>query len=82
MPFHDKESDLSEAKYPPSSHFSAKKFYDIAIYLNDLMFTARINRSISLSWSEMLRSLRSGAGAIYGCLFWRKQENSSAFAQT
>lgn len=36
------ETDLSEDKYPPSSHFSAKKFYDTSIYLNDLMFTANI----------------------------------------
>ena len=36
------ESDLSEDKYPPSSHFSAKQFYDTSIYLNDLMFTANI----------------------------------------
>ena len=39
LPLH-KESDLSEAMYPPSTHFSAKKFYDTAIYLNDLKFAA------------------------------------------
>ena len=37
-----KEDDLSEDKFPPSTHFSAKKFYDTSIYLNDLMFTANI----------------------------------------
>ena len=37
-----KEEDLSEDKFPPSTHFSAKKFYDTSIYLNDLMFTANI----------------------------------------
>ena len=38
-----KESDLSEAKYPPSTHFSAKKFYDAVIWLNDLMYAADIS---------------------------------------
>merc|ERR1712228_461261 len=37
-----KEHELSEDKFPPSTHFSAKKFYDTNIYLNDLMFTANI----------------------------------------
>eukprot|EP01083_Nonionella_stella_P096224 270421_1 len=31
------EDDLSEDKYPPSTHFSAKKHYDTNIYLNELM---------------------------------------------
>merc|ERR1712228_527964 len=37
-----KEHELSEDKFPPSTHFSAKKFYDTNIYLNDLLFTANI----------------------------------------
>ena len=37
-----KEHELSEDKFPPSTHFSAKKFYDTSIYLNNLMFTANI----------------------------------------
>ena len=41
LPLH-KESEMSEAMYPPSIHFSAKKFYDTAIWLNDLMFAADI----------------------------------------
>eukprot|EP01083_Nonionella_stella_P109877 320959_1 len=32
------EADLSEDRYPPSTHFSAKKHYDTNIYLNELMF--------------------------------------------
>ena len=36
------ESDLSEDKYPPSTHFSAKKHYDTNIYLNELLFRANI----------------------------------------
>eukprot|EP01083_Nonionella_stella_P223513 796513_1 len=36
------ENDLSEDKYPPSTHFSAKKHYDTNIYLNELMFRANI----------------------------------------
>eukprot|EP01084_Bolivina_argentea_P205339 350803_1 len=37
-----KEDDLNEDLYPPSTHFSAKKFYDTSIFLNELMFTANI----------------------------------------
>eukprot|EP01083_Nonionella_stella_P046173 123619_1 len=36
------EMDLSESKYPPSTHFSAKKHYDTNIYLNELIFRANI----------------------------------------
>ena len=36
------ENDLSEEKYPPSTHFSAKKHYDKNIYLNQLLFRANI----------------------------------------
>eukprot|EP01084_Bolivina_argentea_P137299 241805_1 len=34
--------DLSVKKYPPSTHFSAQKHYDTAIYLNELLFNANI----------------------------------------
>ena len=37
-----KEIHLSEDKYPPSTHFSAKKHYDTNIYLNELLFGANI----------------------------------------
>merc|ERR1719242_3031223 len=36
------EHDLNEERYPPSTHFSAKKHYDTNIYLNELMFRANI----------------------------------------
>eukprot|EP01084_Bolivina_argentea_P312519 541060_1 len=36
------EEQLSEDIYPPSTHFSAKKHYDTAIYLNQLLFRANI----------------------------------------
>eukprot|EP01083_Nonionella_stella_P000963 2774_1 len=36
------EDDLSEDKYPPSTHFSAKKHYDANIYLNQLVFKGNI----------------------------------------
>ena len=31
-----KENDLYEDRYPPSTHFRAKKHYDTGIYLNEL----------------------------------------------
>ena len=46
LPLH-KESDMSEAMYPPSIHFSAKKCYDTSICLSDLMFAANILGSIN-----------------------------------
>eukprot|EP01083_Nonionella_stella_P012340 35025_1 len=36
------EDELSEERYPPSTHFSAKKHYDTNIYLNELLFRANI----------------------------------------
>ena len=36
------KKELSEDKYPPSTHFSAKKHYDTNIYLNELLFRANI----------------------------------------
>ncbi len=36
------ENELSEEIYPPSNHFSAKRFYDTCIYLNEILFRANI----------------------------------------
>mmetsp|Transcript_38958 Transcript_38958/g.63691 ORF Transcript_38958/g.63691 Transcript_38958/m.63691 type:complete len:1180 (+) Transcript_38958:2-3541(+) len=36
------ESELSETRYPPSTHFSAKRHYDTKLYLNDLLFRGNI----------------------------------------
>eukprot|EP01084_Bolivina_argentea_P014176 26502_1 len=36
------KDDLSEDKYPPSTHFSALKHYDTNIYLQELLFRANI----------------------------------------
>ena len=61
-----KESDLSEAKYPPSTHLSAKKFYDIAIYLNDLLFTADIlDEQYQRDMMLVSKETANGMNAIY-----------------
>eukprot|EP00485_Elphidium_margaritaceum_P004960 CAMPEP_0202691088 /NCGR_PEP_ID=MMETSP1385-20130828/5900_1 /ASSEMBLY_ACC=CAM_ASM_000861 /TAXON_ID=933848 /ORGANISM="Elphidium margaritaceum" /LENGTH=1286 /DNA_ID=CAMNT_0049346437 /DNA_START=228 /DNA_END=4088 /DNA_ORIENTATION=- len=36
------QEELSETRYPPSTHFSALKHYDANIYLNELLFVANI----------------------------------------
>ena len=36
------ENDLSEDKYPPSTHFSAGKHHDTGFYLDELLFRANI----------------------------------------
>eukprot|EP01084_Bolivina_argentea_P109279 195320_1 len=40
-PLYNKQ-DLSEELFPPSTTFSAQKFYDVQIYLPNLLFTANI----------------------------------------
>eukprot|EP01084_Bolivina_argentea_P174306 301944_1 len=37
-----KEHNLSEQKYPPSTHFNAKKHYDTRIFLNEILFRGNV----------------------------------------
>eukprot|EP01083_Nonionella_stella_P125586 379838_1 len=58
-----KEDDLSEDKYPPSTHFSAKKHYDTNMYLNELMFRANIiNDSFQNEMKQITKQINQETG--------------------
>ena len=57
------ENDLSERKYPSSTHFSAKKHYDTNMYLNELLFNANImNKTFQIDMNKITKDISMEIG--------------------